>query len=357
MNASNRARRTHHGSSRTIEGLATRTTMMKELLLRLIKSCGVFTISRRATRRQLRILAYHGLWTTPGYQHGDRLFMPPELFEERMRWLKNSGYPVLPLNEAVDHLIAGTLPDNAVAITIDDGWSSTYSHMLPVLEQLELPATLYVSTWYCEHQLPVINVAVDYLLARTGNDRSRVKAITHEINALTSYDARVEELRALATRLGATIDEWWDTRQFHMMTGEELRDARRRGLDIQLHTHRHRSVDNHISSLALELEDNRIALGRLLADPGLRFEHFCYPSGGYDPQADAILSKNSIRSATLIDQGINAPGVNPYRLRRFLDGRNASQMDFEAYLSGLLEIHDRIRSRATRTPTHDPTHS
>ena len=40
--------------------------------------------------------------------------------------------------------------------------------MLPILEELGLPATVYITTWYSDNQLPVVNVAVDYILRRAG---------------------------------------------------------------------------------------------------------------------------------------------------------------------------------------------
>src|SRR4051794_19496457 len=141
---------------------------LKQNVLRLASSAGLGAVARRATRRQLRILCYHGLWVTPGYQFGDCTFIAPEQFEARMARLKRSGLPVLPLGEAVERLADGTLPDAAVAITIDDGWVSTFAHMLPVLEAHGLPATLYATTWYAGRDLPVVNVAVDYLRQAAG---------------------------------------------------------------------------------------------------------------------------------------------------------------------------------------------
>ena len=132
-----------------------------------------------------------------------------------------------------------SLPDHAVVITIDDGWSSTYTHMLPILETLGLPATVYVTTWYSEHQLPVVNVAVDYLLKRAGQSPDARSAIVAEIEQQSSLAQREEALRERAARLGTTTEEWWEGRQFHVMSADEIREADRRGLDIQLHTHRH----------------------------------------------------------------------------------------------------------------------
>jgi peptidoglycan/xylan/chitin deacetylase (PgdA/CDA1 family) len=42
--------------------------------------------------------------------------------------------------------------------------------MLPILERLGLPATVYITTWSPDHQLPVVNVAVDYILRCAGAD-------------------------------------------------------------------------------------------------------------------------------------------------------------------------------------------
>jgi peptidoglycan/xylan/chitin deacetylase (PgdA/CDA1 family) len=299
-----------------------------------------------ATRGQLRILAYHGLWTTPGYEYGDRLFISVEQFEQRMVWLRNSPYNVLPLREAIRGLIDGTLPPNAVVITIDDGWSSTFTHMLPVLERLTLPATVYVTTWYCEHQLPVINVAVDYLLKRAGRPISSGPDLVHEIEHLATLAERERALRDLAASLGATSEDWWETRQFHLMTPDEIVEAQRRGLDIQLHTHRHRSAAERLDELGQEIADNRLALARFTGCDARSFDQFCYPSGEYVPDADRVLEEAQVYSATLVDQGLNAPGCNRYQLRRFLDGRSISQAEFEAYLSGALELFERAKQSA-----------
>src|SRR3569623_2804120 len=107
---------------------------IKQTVLKLAASAGLALAARRSTRRQLRILCYHGLWVTPGYQFGECTFFAPEQFEARMARLKRSGRPVLPLGEAVERLGDGSLPDAAGVITIDDGWGSTFTHMLPVLE-------------------------------------------------------------------------------------------------------------------------------------------------------------------------------------------------------------------------------
>lgn len=305
---------------------------LKLAVLNMARTTGLARVARRATRSRLRILCYHGLWVTPGFEYGDCMFISPEMFEARMAWLKHSGLPVLPLGEAVDRLADGSLPEAAVAITIDDGWVSTITHALPVLEKYGLPATLYATTWYAGRDLPVVNVAVRYLKAAAGRDDVDAGAKIAEIEALP-VARRLAALRAFGVELG--VDEaWLESRQFHIMSAAELAEAHRRGLDVQLHTHRHIDVDTKVDALADEIEENRAWLRSAIGD--LPFDHFCYPSGTSHPKAPSLLAASGVRSATLVKPGLNGPGGDPYALRRFLDGRSISDAEFEAYLSGIL---------------------
>jgi peptidoglycan/xylan/chitin deacetylase (PgdA/CDA1 family) len=305
---------------------------LKQTALKVARLAGLSAAARRATGSQLRILCYHGLWVTPGHEFGNCTFIPPRQFEARMARLKRSGLPVLPLAEAVGRLAEGSLPRAAVVITIDDGWVSTFTHMLPVLEAHGLPATLYATTWYAGRDLPVVNVAVDYLAAAAGRPDVDTAAKAAEIDALPVGD-RLEALRRFGAELGVG-EAWLELRQFNIMSADQFAEAQRRGLDVQLHSHRHIDVERQVESLPRELAENRGFLAAATGDAPL--DHFCYPSGTYHPSAPALLAANGVRSATLVDEGLNAPGADPYRLRRFLDGRSVSDAEFDAYLSGVL---------------------
>jgi peptidoglycan/xylan/chitin deacetylase (PgdA/CDA1 family) len=220
--------------------------------------------------------------------------------------------------------------------------------MLPVLETYDLPATLYATTWYSGRDLPVVNLAVDYLRAAAGRldlDSGRLHA---EIEALP-VEHRLEALRTLGREL--RVDEaWLDLRQFHIMSAEELAEAHGRGLDVQLHTHRHIDVNGKVETLPAEIHENRAFLERALGN--VRLDHFCYPSGTNHERAPEMLAASGIRSATLVDQGLNPPGTNPYALRRFLDGRSISDAEFDAYLSGVLHCGNQLRNMLPRPRRH-----
>jgi peptidoglycan/xylan/chitin deacetylase (PgdA/CDA1 family) len=312
---------------------------LKQTVLEAAHSTGLSAATRRATARQLRILAYHGLWVTPGHQFGNRLFMSPGQFEARMKRLKRSGLPILGLGEAVERLAEGSLPDSAVVITMDDGWESTFTHMLPILEAEGLPATVYATTWYAGRDLPVVDVAVTYLAEAGGRRGMDCPAKVAEIEALP-VDQRLEALRHFGAGLG--VDEaWLELRQFNLMSLEQLAEAVCRGIDVQLHTHRHIDVAEKVDSLPDEIAENRAFLALASSSP---LDHFCYPSGTYHPRAPGLLAANGVRSATLVEEGLNPPGSDPFRLRRFLDGRSVSDAEFDAYLSGVLHFLRPLRT-------------
>jgi hypothetical protein len=57
-----------------------------------------------------------------------------------------------------------------------------------------------------------------------------------------------------------------------------------------------------------------------------------------------LLAAAGVRSATLVTEGLNAPGADPLALRRLLDGRRVSDAEFDAYLSGLLHYTAKLRA-------------
>jgi peptidoglycan/xylan/chitin deacetylase (PgdA/CDA1 family) len=319
---------------------------LKNAALRIAGFAGLSALARRATASRLRILCYHGLWVTPGRDFGNCTFIAPEQFRSRMERLKRSGRPVLPLAEAAERLNENRLPDAAVVITIDDGWVSTFTHMLPVLESLGLPATLYAATWYSGRDLPVVNVAVDYLRHAARRLDIDAHAVVADIEALPVED-RLGALRRFGASLG--VDEGWlERRQFNIMSAEELAEAHRRGLDIQLHTHRHIDIAAKVDALPREIEENRAFLRAALGDVPL--EHFCHPSGSNHPRARELLAACGIRSSTLVEEGLNEAGSDPLALRRFLDGRRVSDVEFDAYLSGTLHYLRQARDFVALRP-------
>src|SRR5690349_9231182 len=178
------------------------------VVLRTAKILGLFRLARRLTARDLRILCYHGAALDDEHRFRPGLFMTGATFANRMQFLADQHYPVIGLDEALEHLRDGTLPRCAIVITIDDGWYGTYRHMAPVLSRHRFPATLYIASYYLQKQTQVFNVAADFVLWRAGDRRLDLAKISERLHG--SYDLADERERDEAARklngLAAALD-------------------------------------------------------------------------------------------------------------------------------------------------------
>jgi len=333
---------------------------LKRLAFRIARGTGLFCLSRCVTRRGLRILCYHGFSFGDTERFMPMTFMRAETFRRRIEWLVRKRYPVLPLHEAVERLSDGTLPRCAVVLTFDDGAYSTWRLGVPVLREHNLPATIYVTTYYSVKQTPVFRIAIQYMFWKTrapqvdvsglGLPSGGVRTLPNASVAWEIIDyaesnlddaARCKLAAELGGRLGVPYDEIARSRAFSIMNADEIREAAQAGIDIQLHAHRHRLPED-ADSVRREIRDNRAVLEPLVGRP---LRHFCYPSGVWSSKQHAPLRDEGVLSATTCDGGLNCRDTPPLALRRFLDGEQVSDIEFEAELCGFAELLRRLFRR------------
>ena len=87
------------------------------------------------------ILMYHRIAEDPFDPWG--LCVPPARFSEQMEWVAKNRI-VLDLGEFARHHESRSLPCNAIAITFDDAYASIAREALPLLDRLELRATIFI---------------------------------------------------------------------------------------------------------------------------------------------------------------------------------------------------------------------
>jgi peptidoglycan/xylan/chitin deacetylase (PgdA/CDA1 family) len=120
----------------------------------------------------------------------------------------------------------------------------------------------------------------------------------------------------------------------NLMTPEEVTDIARRGFDVQLHTHRHRTPREK-SVFCSEVVENRRILEELTGRPAI---HFCYPSGDHDLAFLPWLRDLRVETATTCDPSLARAEHDPLLLPRYVDTMAQSEVMFEGWLSGAAEV-------------------
>jgi hypothetical protein len=213
---------------------------------------------------------------------------------------------------------------------------------------------VYQTTYYVDHELPVFNLFCSYLLwnrrgkqlpaapelgltegmdLRTEAGRHRVVRSLIELcerENLTG-SAKNEITKRLAKVLGIDYEALARKRILQLMNAGEIREIASSGIDIQLHTHRHRTPGDE-SSFRREVAENRERIQTLT---GQRPAHFCYPSGVYRKEFGDWLKEEKVESAATCDAGLAERQANQFLLPRFVDTSTRTPLEFESWLAGV----------------------
>ena len=330
------------------------------------KGLGLAPLIARSSWRQQRllILCYHGIAEGEEHASHPEMFLPPDIFAHRMEVLAASGCKVVGLGEGLRLLQKGKLPARSVAITFDDGWADFPRHAFPVLQKHGFPATVYLTTYYCLLNRPLFRFALAHMMWKLQSkvvDNRTFSWLPQQLDLRTDANrtalmwqideyAKQKDLSgkqkddlaaAFAETIGFDYSDFCKRRLFQLMSPGEVTAMARAGIDIQLHTHRHRTPLDRDKFVA-EVRQNRDFIVDMTGANGL--VHFCYPSGAIRPGFIPWLKEAGVESATTCLNGLATRAADPYLLPRLLDQCSLVDSEFESWLTGLAEFLPKRKS-------------
>ena len=232
----------------------------------------------------LRVLMYHRV---AGTSDRDILTVTPFAFAQQMRWLREEGWEVLPVREALLRLEKGSLPPKAAAITFDDGYRDNFEEAFPILLSQRFPATVFPVT--------------GFVLGESEHRRYR-----------------------------------GSSPPVPYLTVEQIREMKGAGIDFGGHTHTHPLL----AGLTVEAATEEILRAKKLLEEwtGEKSTLFAYPNGVYSRDHFRILDGLGYEAAFSVRPGANRSGTLRWVLRRTeISGRD-SLGDFIQKMNGGLDL-------------------
>jgi peptidoglycan/xylan/chitin deacetylase (PgdA/CDA1 family) len=258
-----------------------------------------------------------------------------DTFRKQLQWLRQLFY-IVDLRTWLEN--KGAFPDKACAITFDDGWRDTFEFAYPILQEQQVPATLFLvsdmigtneSFWpeklarlllsNDRQSLPgearqefrsLLDLGIPQSLLKQTPTRESLNGII-EIAKRYPDEIMVEKVAALETKLKASQD----TRSHDILGWEQVGEMVRSGLvNIGSHGRHHFRLSK---TPDIEVLENEIAGSKkhIEAKVGASLELFCYPGGDVSPPAEELVRRHYHAACTTI-RGWNLARTDRFRLKR-----------------------------------------
>lgn len=258
---------------------------------------------------------------------------------ERVLRLLMPHYEFVPLSEAVRMLRGEIEPRrHCMALTFDDGYRNNFTHALPILERLGIPAAFFVCTgmigtrrayWidrldYAIQHLPALERIVPLRsggIALKLDDREALAAAYRRLrialkNTYTDdFDEQIGRLAADLEREAGTAvtdiidDDPWTS----IMSWDQVREAARRGVEIGSHTVDHVRLNFVDPGRA---RDQLVRSRESIEAQGLDCRCLAYPYGDYSADVASLTEQAGYQAALTSAPGLNRPGDGVFTLQR-----------------------------------------
>ena len=304
------------------------------------KYSGASALARRVTARWPRILMYHSFCAE---SPATRSRTSAHMFRQQMMHLRRYYRPAR-LRDLGRQLADGVVPPaGSVAITVDDGHANFLRFALPVLRELEIPATFFVLSELSNSGAWLWTDKWEYVRERAGGALAGGPSL-RELRGLPAAD-RERCLEALALRVGVPIPSR-PPDSYALVSWDDLRQlARSEVVDIGSHTRTHRILSDADDDESWnEIDGSRRELERRL---DVEIASFCFPNGlpaDYRNEQLDMVARAGYACATASHFGYVTRAANRFALPR-IGGVFGDMPRFRQDVDGLAYLWRRIRPR------------
>jgi peptidoglycan/xylan/chitin deacetylase (PgdA/CDA1 family) len=252
-------------------------------------------------------------------------------FRKQMELIAEEYHPYS-LEDAVESLETGAIPDNAVVVTFDDGYRDNFQNAFPILRQLGIPAIIFLATdvigsgkclWHDVVFSAFRTTAMSWLKdfpqqgftysLKNDSDKLFVQRKVLDFLWSLSEDEREKRIDQLADSL--KVQRCDD--EALMLSWNEIRIMHEHGISFGSHTATH-PILSTLPDVRLRseiIESKRIIEEQLDS----KVKAFAYPVGrpqDFDQRAKAVLKEHEYRCAVTTIFGVNNSLDDLFELKR-----------------------------------------
>ncbi|HEX5311186.1 polysaccharide deacetylase family protein [Aquabacterium sp.] len=308
--------------------------LISNLAYGVLASWPVLPLRRRLARSGITVFMYHDIGD-------DRTDIDVWQIVRRTDFLRQvdylrKHYTLIDLEQALREIHSPRSDKPYAVLTFDDGHRGNIEHLLPIVQQEQLPVTLYIATGHVDTGKPYwfdrivnhlqSNQAIDLDLRDVGLEHYRF----NETRGAANW-ARMQKLLMAIKRLPADrcdpVTEQIVKRlpqkgkqAMVPLTPEEVGALSKiSGITIGAHTDGHEVLTN--VDLSVAEESIRQSVIKLQKWTGTAPKHFAYPAGYHNEALQELICKMGFASAMSTDSGIWRPQHGLFRIPRISVGR------------------------------------
>lgn len=337
-----------------------------ETYARILFHTGLHALVNRLMPRRMLVLAGHCVSAPTCASLPKDMKIRAADLERILRWLA-ARYDVVTLAEGLKRIESGVGSRSVAVLTMDDGYRDNLSHLVPVLAQVGVGATVYLESrplderranwthklFWCLDRMGHEPFVLRYTEIASADEKGSIllnqlvphgQATTYHIKRLLKYEVdpieRDRALDALFAELGgddrALTDDLY-------MTWDDVHALDRAGVEIGGHTVSHpilAKLDPERQSAEIQGCADSLARGL-----GRASRSFAYPFGrkwDFDAASIAAARSAGFTSATTTHAGVHQKGRDPYAIPRVMIDEDAELHRIAAEACGGYELMRRI---------------
>jgi peptidoglycan/xylan/chitin deacetylase (PgdA/CDA1 family) len=318
---------------------------IKRLIKRAVTSGAGWRATSGLRSPGIVVLMYHRI----GRLGGPFPALDVSVFREQMQWLKRRCAPIFP-EEFREKLPVAGRARPYVLVTFDDGYRDYNDNAYPILQELRIPAVVFLATSFMDNGGVLWTDVIHYTAHRSTVSKARLPWDESAEFDLRRHEERNRWVRRckeflkdvpdgerrrrmaeIVAQLGVDPDGADTERQ--MLNWDEVR-ATTEWTRYGGHTHTHPIL----SQLTFDEADREIRLcrDRIEVETGVAPKYFAYPNGraaDFSDETKRALVRNGFELAFSTVEGVNGDGTDLLAIRRLPTGAPTTA-DFAWLVSG-----------------------